>query len=195
MIVKTDIRIWLFTGFVILVIVITGFNIYLDSKLDSGVHVEKLQARNMELTEENNSMARQLASVAPSRQESERQAYIETVEKFMNVTMYQEKKGFEERKNQAQSIMNKELFEIFYPTPTFPYGDDYKSTPTDISYFLQSYNPNMEEVHVMVEFNISLLYNQKVEPERTNNVIKLTLNKQENKWIITDIQEIYMSII
>jgi hypothetical protein len=192
---KKDIRTWLFTGFAILVIGITGFNIYLDNKLDSGANVEKLQARNVELTKENIAMEKQLASVAPSSQERDRQAYIDVVDKFIHVTMKQEKEGFDERRHQAKSIMSEGLFELFYPSETFQYEDDYKSTPMDVSYFLQSYEPNGNEVNVIVEFNVSLLSNGKEELEVTNNVIKMTLERKTEKWIVTDIKEINMSIV
>ncbi|WP_049666854.1 hypothetical protein [Bacillus sp. FJAT-27231] len=185
----------IFAIFAAIVISITVFNIYLDRKIDSGEDVERLKKENNELRAENVGMEEKLLSVTPSSQESERKDYIQLAEKFINLTMFQEKEGYEERRNQAEKIMSKDLFELFYPTETFQYEESYSSKPSDVSIYLRSHQALENEIILLAEYKVNLLTKEKSEPETTNNVVKLTVNKQEGKWIVTSIDEISIGII
>lgn len=196
LIARKDTRVIVFALFSIIVIGITSLNIYLNRNIKTGENVDQLKKENIKLLEENIKIKKQLAFVAPTNQENDRQKHIALAEKFINLTMLQKKEGFSERRAQAQSIMSPELFELFYPQKTFEHGDDYSSTPSDMKFYLQSYQPLKDEVSLIAEFNISLLSNEKTKPETTHNVIEMTIKKQNNdKWLVTSISEISIEII
>lgn len=185
-----------FGVFAVIVLLITALNIYMNYRMDSGGNIKRLHDENVVLANENLELKEKLSSAAPSNQESDRQSYLNVVEKFIDVTMNMEKEKFEERKSLAEKIMTPELYPIFYPTETFPYNDDYFSRATDINYYLQSYDLLTNEVSVISEFFIELKYNGKSEPERTRNVVKLKLIKDNTgQWIVSEIDELLIAVV
>ncbi|MGG3801190.1 MerR family transcriptional regulator [Metabacillus fastidiosus] len=189
-----DKRFVLFIGFAVVVIGITVFNILLGNRVQSGTDVEKLKSEYMKLLSENNEMKSKLSDVAPSGQENERQEYLSTVYQFIEVAMHIERDGFEKRKSQAKQIMSDEIFELFFPTDTYDYPDNLSSKPLDVMIYLQAHEPMQNEITLLAEYKNSLLKDREGEPEITNNVVKITLRNEDNKWKVTGIDEIKMSI-
>ncbi|WP_322552657.1 hypothetical protein AAB109_28070 (plasmid) [Priestia megaterium] len=74
---------------------------------------------------------------------------MNTVNQFIDVSYHCEKDGFEDRKKTAKAIMNKELYEQFYPSEKFVYGDSYTSIPNDVQLYVQQYDGGQEEIEVI----------------------------------------------
>ena len=109
------------------------------------------------LKEENKELKKQLSEVNPSAQEQQKRDYLNTVKQFIDVSYHREKEGFEERKKIAKSIMDKELYEQFYPSEKFVYGDSYTSTPNDLQLYVQQFDGGQEAVEVIAEFTNHLV--------------------------------------
>ncbi|MDP9580432.1 UNVERIFIED_ORG: hypothetical protein J2X74_006361 [Bacillus sp. 1751] len=142
------------------------------------------------LKEENKELKKQLSEVHPSAQEQQKRDYLNTVNQFIDVSYHREKEGFEERKKVAKSIMDKELYEQFYPSEKFVYGDSYTSIPNDLKLYLQQYDGGQEEVEVIAEFTNHLVIKDENVDDQTHDIIKVSLRKEENKWVVYSIEEL-----
>ena len=142
------------------------------------------------LKEENKELKKQLSEVHPSAQEQQKRDYLNTVKQFIDVSYHREKEGFEERKKIAKFIMDKELYEQFYPSENFVYGDSYTSTPNDLQLYVQQYDGGQEEVEVIAEFTNHLVIKDENVDDQTHDIVKASLRKEENKWVVYSIEEL-----
>ncbi|MBE2978993.1 MerR family transcriptional regulator [Priestia megaterium] len=142
------------------------------------------------LKEENKELKKQLSEVHPSAQEQQKRDYLNTVNQFIDVSYHREKDGFEERKKVAKSIMDKELYEQFYPSEKFVYGDSYTSVPNDLQLYVQQYDGGQEEVEVIAEFTNHLVIKDENVNDQTHDIIKVSLRKEERKWVVYSIEEL-----
>ena len=111
------------------------------------------------------------------------------------MSYYREKDGFEDRKKIAKAIMDKELYEQFYPSEKFVYGDSYTSTPNDLQLYVQQYDGGQEEVEVIAEFTNHLVIKDENVDDQTHDIIKVSLRKEENKWMVYSIEELKTEIM
>ncbi|MEK1830923.1 MerR family transcriptional regulator [Priestia megaterium] len=110
---------------------------------------------------------------------------MNTVNQFIDVSYHREKEGFEERKKVAESIMDKELYEQFYPSEKFVYGDSYTSIPNDVQPYVQQYDGGQEEVEVIAEFTNHLVIKDENVDDQTHDIIKVFYEKKRiNGWFI-----------
>jgi hypothetical protein len=140
-------------------------------------------------------LKKQLSEVRPSAQEQQKRDYLNTVQHFIDVSYHREKEGFEERKKIAKSIMDKELYEQFYPSEKFVYGDSYTSVPNDLQLYVQQYDGGQEEVEVIAEFTNHLVIKDENVDDQTHDIIKVFLRKEENKWVVYSIEELKTEIM
>ncbi|PDY78335.1 MerR family transcriptional regulator [Bacillus cereus] len=190
-----DKRKFLFIVFVILVVGVTGFNIYLSKKSMSDGKEKQLKLSNELLTRQNEDLKKRLDKVLPSAQEQQRRAYLSTAETFIQLSFHREKEGYNERKEKAKSIMSEELLQQFYPTDKYELGDTYKTKPIEMKFYLQENEPDKEEVNVLAEFiNVTTDSTQNRE-EKVNNVLRIIIKKEKETWRVTSVEELNMKVL
>ncbi|OZT10775.1 MerR family transcriptional regulator [Priestia aryabhattai] len=185
----------LFGALAVVVASVTTFNIYLNHNISNTTASKQIQVTNESLQEENKQLKKQLSEVRPSAQEQQKRDYLNTVNQFIDVSYHREKEGFEERKKVAKSIMDKELYEQFYPSEKFVYGDSYTSIPNDVQLYVQQYDGGQEEVEVIAEFTNHLVIKEEDVDDQTHDIIKVSLRKEENKWVVYSIEELKTEIM
>ncbi|WP_241139319.1 MerR family transcriptional regulator [Bacillus mycoides] len=190
-----DKRKFLFIVFVILVVGVTGFNIYLSKKSMSDGKEKQLKLSNELLTRKNEDLKKRLDKVLPSAQEQQRRAYLSTAETFIQLSFHREKEGYNERKEKAKSIMSEELLQQFYPTDKYELGDTYKTKPIEMKFYLQENEPDQEEVNVLAEFiNVTTDSTQNRE-EKVGNVLRIIIKKEKETWRVTSVEELNMKVL
>ncbi|WP_002151028.1 hypothetical protein [Bacillus cereus] len=190
-----DKRKFLFIVFVILVVGVTGFNIYLSKKSMSDGKEKQLKLSNELLTGQNEDLKKRLDKVLPSAQEQQRRAYLSTAETFIQLSFHREKEGYNERKEKAKSIMSEELLQQFYPTDKYELGDTYKTKPVEMKFYLQENEPDQEEVNVLAEFiNVTTDSTQNRE-EKVGNVLRIIIKKEKETWRVTSVEELNMKVL
>ncbi|OUB21960.1 MerR family transcriptional regulator [Bacillus thuringiensis serovar pirenaica] len=190
-----DKRKFLFIVFVILVVGVTGFNIYLSKKSMNDGKEKQLKLSNELLTKQNEDLKKRLDKVLPSAQEQQRRAYLSTAETFIQLSFHREKEGYSERKEKAKSIMSEELLQQFYPTDKYELGDTYKTQPIEMKFYLQENEPDKEEVNVLAEFiNVTTDSTQNRE-EKVNNVLRIIMKKENETWRVTSVEELNMKVL
>ncbi|MFE6139346.1 MerR family transcriptional regulator [Bacillus sp. NPDC057893] len=190
-----DKRKFLFIVFVILVVGVTGFNIYLSKKSMSDGKEKQLKLSNELLTRQNEDLKKRLDKVLPSAQEQQRRAYLSTAETFIQLSFHREKEGYNERKEKAKSIMSEELLQQFYPTDKYELGDTYKTKPIEMKFYLQENEPDQEEVNVLAEFiNVTTDSTQNRE-EKVENVLRIIIKKEKETWRVTSVEELNMKVL
>ncbi|MFE4763713.1 MerR family transcriptional regulator [Bacillus mycoides] len=190
-----DKRKFLFIVFVILVVGVTGFNIYLSKKSMSDGKEKQLKLSNELLTGQNEDLKKRLDKVLPSAQEQQRRAYLSTAETFIQLSFHREKEGYNERKEKAKSIMSEELLQQFYPTDKYELGDTYKTKPIEMKFYLQENEPYQEEVNVLAEFiNVTTDSTQNRE-EKVGNVLRIIIKKEKEIWRVTSVEELNMKVL
>ncbi|MFJ8119668.1 MerR family transcriptional regulator [Bacillus mycoides] len=190
-----DKRKFLFIVFVILVVGVTGFNIYLSKKSMSDGKEKQLKLSNELLTGQNEDLKKRLDKVLPSAQEQQRRAYLSTAETFIQLSFHREKEGYNERKEKAKSIMSEELLQQFYPTDKYELGDTYKTKPIEMKFYLQENEPDQEEVNVLAEFiNVTTDSTQNRE-EKVGNVLRIIIKKEKETWRVTSVEELNMKVL
>ncbi|OFD79344.1 MULTISPECIES: MerR family transcriptional regulator [Bacillus cereus group] len=190
-----DKRKFLFIVFVILVIGVTVFNIYLSKKSMSDGKEKQLKLSNELLTRQNEDLKKRLDKVLPSAQEQQRRAYLSTAETFIQLSFHREKEGYNERKEKAKSIMSEELLQQFYPTDKYELGDNYKTKPIEMKFYLQENEPDQEEVNVLAEFiNVTTDSTQNRE-EKVKNVLRIIIKKEKETWRVTSVEELNMKVL
>ncbi|PFA03784.1 MerR family transcriptional regulator [Bacillus cereus] len=190
-----DKRKFLFIVFVILVVGVTGFNIYLSKKSMSDGKEKQLKLSNELLTRQNEDLKKRLDKVLPSAQEQQRRAYLSTAETFIQLSFHREKEGYSERKEKAKSIMSEEILQQFYPTDKYELGDTYKTKPIEMKFYLQENEPDKEEVNVLAEFiNVTTDSTQNRE-EKVNNVLRIIIKKEKETWRVTSVEELNMKVL
>lgn len=142
------------------------------------------------LKEENKELKKQVSEVHPSAKEQQERDYLNTVKQFIDVPYHCEKEGFEERKKIAKSIMDKELYEQFYPSEKFVYEESYTFTPADLQLYVQQYDGGQEEVEVIAEFTNHVVIKDENVDDQTHDIVKVSLRKEENKWVVYSIEEL-----
>ncbi len=90
----------------------------------------------------------------------------------------------------AKAIMDKKLYEQFYPPEKFVYGDSYTSTPNDVQLYVQQYGGGQEEVEVIAEFTNHLVIKDENVDDQTHDIIKVSLRKEDNRWVVYSIEEL-----
>lgn len=190
-----DKRKFLFIVFVILVVGVTGFNIYLSKKSMSDGKEKQLKLSNELLTKQNEDLKKRLDKVLPSAQEQQRRAYLSIAETFIQLSFHREKEGYSERKEKAKTIMSEELLQQFYPTDKYELGDTYKTKPIEMKLYLQENEPDKEEVNVLAEFiNVTTDPMQNRE-EKVNNVLRIIMKKDRETWRVTSVEELNMKVL
>jgi len=121
------------------------------------------------LQTENEELKKKVKETLPSEQEQERQAYLSTVEKFIQLSFHREKQGYEERREQAKKLMKEEVFQLFYPTDTFEMEDTYVSKPSDMKLYLQAYRIGASQVEVITEFQNTVTIGANGTTDKTKN--------------------------
>ncbi|PFT90081.1 MerR family transcriptional regulator [Bacillus thuringiensis] len=191
---KDNRKIW----FVTLAIVIAGvtfLNIFLYARNDEIGDVKRLKVQKQVLQTENEELKKKVKETLPSEQEQERQAYLSTVEKFIQLSFHREKQGYEERRVQAKKLMKEEIFQLFYPTDTFEMEDTYVSKPSDMKLYLQSYIIGASQVEIIAEFQNTLTIGAQGKTDKTKNVMKVTVQKNQENWQVTNVEELTVQII
>ncbi|PHB30982.1 MerR family transcriptional regulator [Bacillus pseudomycoides] len=184
--------------FVTLAIVIAGvtfLNIFLYSRTDETGDVKQLKVRNQVLQTENEELKKKVKETLPSEQEQERQSYLSAVEKFIQLSFHREKQGYEGRREQAKKLMKDEVFQLFYPTDTFEMGDTYVSKPSDMKLYLQAYRVGATQVEVIAEFQNTVTIGANGTTDKTKNVMKVTVQKNQESWQVTNVEELAVQII
>ncbi|MGX5435345.1 MerR family transcriptional regulator [Bacillus toyonensis] len=185
----------LFIVFVILVVGVTGFNIYLSKKSMSDGKEKQLKLSNELLTKQNEDLKKRLDKVLPSAQEQQRRAYLSIAETFIQLSFHRKKEGYSERKEKAKTIMSEELLQQFYPTDKYELGDTYKTKPIEMKLYLQENEPDKEEVNVLAEFiNVTTDPMQNRE-EKVNNVLRIIMKKDRETWRVTSVEELNMKVL
>ncbi|WP_019392509.1 hypothetical protein [Priestia filamentosa] len=185
----------LFITLAVFIAGVTFFNIYLNRNISQTTSAKQEAISKETLQEENQELKKQLKEVLPSAQEQQRRNYLETVNTFLDVSYHQEKEGFTERKKKAKRIMSPELYEQFYSSDQFELGDTYRSKPQDIQLYLQQYDSDLDEVQVVAEFNNHLQISEEKVEETTHIIAKISLRKEENRWIVTSIDPLKNEIL
>ncbi|HDR3895870.1 MerR family transcriptional regulator [Bacillus thuringiensis] len=191
---KDNRKIW----FVTLAIVIAGvtfLNIFLYARNDETGDVKRLKVQNQVLQTENEELKKKVKETLPSEQEQQRQAYLSAVEKFIQLSFHREKQGYEERRVQAKKLMKEEIFQLFYPTDTFEMEDTYVSKPSDMKLYLQSYIIGASQVEIIAEFQNTVTIGSQGKTDKTKNVMKVTVQKNQESWQVTNVEELAVQII
>ncbi|MGM2628340.1 MerR family transcriptional regulator [Bacillus cereus group sp. Bce038] len=191
---KDNRKIW----FVTLAIVIAGvtfLNIFLYARNDETGDVKRLKVQSQVLQTENEELKKKVKETLPSEQEQQRQAYLSAVEKFIQLSFHREKQGYEERRVQAKKLMKEEIFQLFYPTDTFEMEDTYVSKPSDMKLYLQSYIIGASQVEIIAEFQNTVTIGSQGKTDKTKNVMKVTVQKNQENWQVTNVEELSVQII
>lgn len=184
--------------FITLAIVIAGvtfLNIFLYARNDETGDVKQLKVQKQVLQTDNEELKKKVKETLPSEQEQQRQAYLSTVEQFIQLSFHREKQGYEERRAKAKKLMKDEIFQLFYPTDTFEMDDTYVSKPSDMKLYLQAYIIGASQVEVIAEFQNTLTIGAQGKTDKTKNLMKVTVQKNQENWQVTNVEELTVQII
>lgn len=184
--------------FITLALVIAGvtfLNIFLYARNDETGDVKQLKVQKQVLQTDNEELKKKVKETLPSEQELQRQAYLSTVEQFIQLSFHREKQGYEERREKAKKLMKDEIFQLFYPTDTFEMDDTYVSKPSDMKLYLQAYIIGASQVEVIAEFQNTLTIGAQGKTDKTKNVMKVTVQKNQENWQVTNVEELTVQII
>ncbi|AUB67270.1 MerR family transcriptional regulator (plasmid) [Bacillus cereus] len=184
--------------FITLALVIAGvtfLNIFLYARNDETGDVKRLKVQSQILQTENEELKKKVKETLPSEQEQQRQAYLSAVEKFIQLSFHREKQGYDERRVQAKKLMKEEIFQLFYPTDTFEMEDTYVSKPSDMKLYLQSYIIGASQVEIIAEFQNTVTIGSQGKTDKTKNVMKVTVQKNQENWQVTNVEELSVQII
>lgn len=189
-----DKRIIYFALLVIIVGGITLFNMYLNNRIDESESKRELKIQNELLKDENIVLKNELEETAPSTQEQSRSKLLSFAERFINLSFHNERNDYEDRRKEAEKMMNAEIFSYFYPTTEYELDEKYSSKPSDINLYLPSFNVEDEEVEIITDF-INETHTHAENIEKTHNVIKLTVKKEGDSWRVIKLNEILLELI
>lgn len=193
--IEKDKRIFWFITLAIVIAGVTFLNIFLYARNDEIGDLKRLKVQKHVLQTENEELKKKLKETLPSEQEQERQVYLSTVEKFIQLSFHREKQGYEERRVQAKKLMKEEIFQLFYPTDTFEMEETYVSKPSDMKLYLQSYIIGASQVEIIAEFQNTLTIGAQGKTDKTKNVMKVTVQKNQENWQVTNVEELTVQII
>ncbi|MES5943845.1 MULTISPECIES: MerR family transcriptional regulator [unclassified Bacillus cereus group] len=193
--IEKDKRIFWFITLAIVIAGVTFLNIFLYARNDEIGDLKRLKVQKQVLQTENEELKKKVKETLPSEQEQERQAYLSTVEKFIQLSFHREKQGYEERRVQAKKLMKEEIFQLFYPTDTFEMEETYVSKPSDMKLYLQSYIIGASQVEIIAEFQNTLTIGAQGKTDKTKNVMKVTVQKNQENWQVTNVEELTVQII
>ncbi|EEM13545.1 MULTISPECIES: hypothetical protein [Bacillus] len=187
-------KVWFLT-LAIVIAGVTFLNIFLYYRNDETGDVKQLKIRNQVLKTENEELKKKVKETLPSEQEQERLSYLSAVEKFIQLSFHREKQGYEGRREQAKKLMKDEVFQLFYPTDTFEMGDTYISKPSDMKLYLQAYRIGASQVEVVAEFQNTVTIGANGTTDKTKNVMKVTVQKNQESWQVTNVEELAVQLV
>jgi hypothetical protein len=170
-------------------------NIYLSRKCSNDNKEEQLKATNQILIDKNKELKNKLDNLLPSAQEQQRREYLTTVEEFIKLSFHREKDGYVEKKIKQKEIMNEEILKQFYPTENYQLPEEYKSVPSDMNFYLKEHNQDESTVNVLAEFKNTTTDSVKKMEEKTSVVLKVTVKKENDKWLVQSIEELNVKVI
>jgi hypothetical protein len=192
---KDNRKIWFIT-LAIIIAGVTCLNIYLSSKISNDNKEEQLKATNQILIDKNKELKNKLDNLLPSAQEQQRREYLTTVEEFIKLSFHREKRWIcGKKKNKAKEIMNEEILKQFYPTENYQLPEEYKSVPSDMNFYLKEHNQDESTVNVLAEFKNTTTDSVKKMEEKTSVVLKVTVKKENDKWLVQSIEELNVKVI
>ncbi|MFK3957906.1 hypothetical protein [Pseudalkalibacillus hwajinpoensis] len=181
----------IFVLFLVVLMVITSFNIYdfqMSSNEDFQAEIQQLQHENKTISEENNKLKQLLVQKEPVEVQSQYNPLLKQISTFVKVAFVQSKETYPERKKQAEKIMSHELRNIFFPTDT--YKGDTRTGVNDVHVFIEASNLTKDHATVLVRLKHTL-YSLENEQKQVSPVfIEIQAQRQNEQWIVMDFTEI-----
>lgn len=181
----------LFSLLLILLIVITTFNVYVqrtasNEKLQAEIH--QLQKEKQQMITEKNALKQTIEQQDPSKIQKHHHALVNQVSAFVKTGFVQDKETYQERKKKANKIMSKDLVDTFFPTDS--YKGETKTSVDNVEIFIKTGNLSNNHATVLIRLKHTL-YSLKYDQQQTSSVfIKVKVQRQEGDWIITEFKNI-----
>ncbi|GGC97601.1 hypothetical protein GCM10007216_30480 [Thalassobacillus devorans] len=181
----------LFGLFVVLLIVLTSVNIYAartlpNDNLQEDLH--HLEVKNEKIMEEKTELAMKLQTQEPADIQARYNALVKQVSSFIEVAFQQNKKTYQERKDEAHKVMSKGLAATFFPTDT--YKGDRKTEVDEVEIFIKTGNLTNNQASVLVKFKHTLYSLQSEHKQVSPVFLKINVHREEGRWMITDFQDV-----
>ncbi|SDJ00268.1 hypothetical protein [Alteribacillus bidgolensis] len=113
----------------------------------------------------------------------------EQAERFAHLAFVQNVDEYQTRKNEAEEVMNEELFDRFYSAEMYGGGE----VETDIredEYFIKNDPISSEKMDVIIKLKHDIYYVQTDVEETSNVLIQVTFERQNDTWMATDLDEL-----
>ncbi|MEB3057762.1 hypothetical protein VCZ37_28390 [Bacillus pseudomycoides] len=73
--------------------------------------------------------------------------------------------------------------------------DTYVSKPSDMKLYLQAYRIGASQVEVIAEFQNTVTIGVNGTTDKTKNVMKVTVQKNQESWQVTNVEELAVQIV
>lgn len=176
-------------GFYIL-IALLAINVFLlFQNKNEAEEMKMVQDENLELKKENNNLQLKVEMFSPTGREEHYNAMVKDAKTFVTSAYVQQKEGYEERKEQAKSIMSRELLERYFPADT-TYQEQVITRISDDQYFIQELEPDQKNIDVIVKFEHELEYVLTGNVDKSEIFALIKFKKEGDNWVATEVQDV-----
>jgi hypothetical protein len=151
--------------------------------------MKMVQDENLELKKENNNLQLKVEMFSPTGREEHYNTMVKDAKTFVTSAYVQQKEGYEERKEQAKSIMSRELLERYFPADT-TYQEQVITRISNDQYFIQELEPDQKTIDVIVKFEHELEYILTGNVDKSEIFALIKFKKEGDNWVATEVQDV-----
>ncbi|AXF56850.1 MULTISPECIES: hypothetical protein [Bacillaceae] len=189
---KSKTRITLFAIALVAIFAVTGVNVYSvmaddDKATFSNEQMQEMMDANQQLESEITRLQNEQEMEEPAAMQERQEALQATAETFVQTVYTEEAESYENRKDEAEAIMQDNLHEFLFPADEQEKTEQ-RAIPEDVQFFVETGELNQQEATIMARF--SHTYSTNSDEDTTATFIELDAEQQEDgAWIIQDFRD------
>ncbi|MBB6449854.1 cell division protein FtsB [Geomicrobium halophilum] len=189
---KSKTRITLFAIALVAILAVTGVNVYSvmaddDEATFSNEQMQEVMDANQQLESEITRLQNEQEMEEPAAMQERQEALQATAETFVQTVYTEEASSYENRKDEAEPIMQDDLHEFLFPADEQEETEQ-RAIPEDVQFFVETGELNQPEATIMARF--SHTYSTSSDEDTTATFIELDAEQQEDgAWIIQDFRD------
>ena len=172
----------------VLLVAINGY-FYYENNQNEELY-SNLEKVNSDLKNENEILKENEKNISNTAREQTFNNLLEQANLFVDLVYIQKVDGYQERKSEAENVMNEEMQDRYFPS------DQYNQTTMESkvindSYYIENMDMNQKKVDVLIEIDHEIDYLESNDKDKSTTFIRVTFEKEEEQWTAIKIEDLF----
>lgn len=172
----------------VLLVAINGY-FYYENNQNEELY-SNLEKVNNDLKNENEILKENEKNISNTAREQTFNNLLEQANLFVDLVYVQKVDGYQERKSEAENVMNEEMQDRYFPS------DQYNQTTMESkvindSYYIENMDMNQKKVDVLIEIDHEIDYLESNDKDESTTFIRVTFEKEKEQWTAIKIEDLF----